>query len=328
MTRNMPSFTLCMGMVTFQLDPSTNCGTRFHDVDIVDNVFVYDIDSTTGHCAIKLGTGDSSAKTKGNVFERFRIEGNRIYRSPRAKLKESFKAFIWYNCWAGEDRLNALYVAMTRAVESLWILSKEKGSWFEPLGLVPGESGMLVQTPPRPREKTALPSLIYHAKRFGRQEESLSPPKEAAHDYAAVQFGLALHYTLEMMGSFTNSALCSALESARNRYGAVLHEGAIGEIEARVRRLIADPTFMMLCEGEWRKEQMIRHKGSIGVIDLLVQTNEGWNVIDYKSGREEEQKHRKQVERYAEAVATLGGGRASGYLCYLLEDRIEWVKCL
>lgn len=229
---------------------------------------------------------------------------------------------------SGEDRLNALYVAMTRAVESLWILSKEKGSWFEPLGLVPGESGMLVQTPPRPREKTALPSLIYHAKRFGRQEESLSPPKEAAHDYAAVQFGLALHYTLEMMGSFTNSALCSALESARNRYGAVLHEGAIGEIEARVRRLIADPTFMMLCEGEWRKEQMIRHKGSIGVIDLLVQTNEGWNVIDYKSGREEEQKHRKQVERYAEAVATLGGGRASGYLCYLLEDRIEWVKCL
>jgi len=95
-----------MGMVTFQLDPSTNCGTRFQDVDIVDNVFVYDIDSTTGHCAIKLGAGDSSAKTKGNVFERFRIEGNRIYRSPTARLNEPFKAFIWYNCWAGEDRLN------------------------------------------------------------------------------------------------------------------------------------------------------------------------------------------------------------------------------
>lgn len=86
---------LSMGMVTFQLDPSTNCGTRFQDVDIVDNVFVYDIDSTTGHCAIKLGTGDSSAKTKGNVFERFRIEGNRIYRSPTAKLNESFRGFIW-----------------------------------------------------------------------------------------------------------------------------------------------------------------------------------------------------------------------------------------
>ena len=80
-------------MVTFQLDPPTNCGTRFQDVDIVDNVFVYDIDSTTGHCAIKLGAGDSSAKTKGNVFERFRIEGNRIYRSPTAKLNESFNGF-------------------------------------------------------------------------------------------------------------------------------------------------------------------------------------------------------------------------------------------
>lgn len=76
--------------------------------------FVYDNDSTTGHCAIKLGTGDSSAKTKGNVFERFRIEGNRIYRSPTAKLNESFTGFIWYNCWAGEDRLNQTVIRGNR----------------------------------------------------------------------------------------------------------------------------------------------------------------------------------------------------------------------
>jgi chitodextrinase len=31
-----------MGMVTFQLDPSTNCDTSFRDIDIVDNVFVYE----------------------------------------------------------------------------------------------------------------------------------------------------------------------------------------------------------------------------------------------------------------------------------------------
>ena len=55
---------------------------------------------------------------------------------------------------------------------------------------------------------------------------------------------------------------------------------------------------------------------------------EKWIVIDYKSGREEEQKHREQVGRYVEAVTALSGGKASGYLCYLLPDRIEWVKCL
>lgn len=105
---------LSMGMVTFQLDPSTNCGSKFQNVDIVDNVFVYDMDSAAGHCAIKLGTGDSSVKTRGNVFERFRIEGNRIYRSPKAKIDERFKAYIWYNCWAGEDRLNHTVVRGNR----------------------------------------------------------------------------------------------------------------------------------------------------------------------------------------------------------------------
>ncbi len=100
------SDTLSMGMVTFQLDPSTNCNTRFQDVAVLDNVFVYDIDSTNPHVAIKLGTGDSSAKTKGNVFERFRIEGNRIYRKPAAKIEEKFPAYVWFNCFAGEERLS------------------------------------------------------------------------------------------------------------------------------------------------------------------------------------------------------------------------------
>ena len=97
---------LSMGMVAFQLDPSTNCNSRFQDIDIADNVFVYDVACPPGHCAIKLGTGDSSRKTKGNVFERFRIEGNRIYRHPKADIGGKFKAYLWYNCWAGEDRLN------------------------------------------------------------------------------------------------------------------------------------------------------------------------------------------------------------------------------
>jgi hypothetical protein len=97
---------LSMGMVTFQLDPGTNCNTKFQDVRITDNVFVYDVDSPHGHVAIKLGVGDSSAQTKGNLYERFRIEGNRIYRSPKAAVGEQFNAYIWFNTWAGEDRFN------------------------------------------------------------------------------------------------------------------------------------------------------------------------------------------------------------------------------
>lgn len=229
---------------------------------------------------------------------------------------------------AEEDRLNALYVALTRAVESLTVISKEKGSWFEPLELCAAEWGQLRCSHAHVKPLQAPKPLIYCASRFGRQEETNTAPKEAAHDYAAVQFGTALHYTLEMMGDFSAAALCSALESARNRYGAVLRSGGIEEIGGRVERLMQDPTFLALSQGEQRKEQILRYRGSIHVIDLLVRGKEGWIVIDYKSGREEEGKHRAQVQRYIDAVASLSGEKVKGYLCYLLSSGIEWEECL
>lgn len=147
---------LSMGMLTCQLDPSSNCDSRFQDIDLVDNVFVYDIDSTSGHCAIKLGTGDSSQKTTGNVFERFRIEGNRIYRSPKPKLAENFKGFIWYNCWAGTDRLNdtvirgnRLYTdAETKPLVTIQRSNQSKGLVIEDNTVLPYAEPPLPRPPP------------------------------------------------------------------------------------------------------------------------------------------------------------------------------------
>jgi exodeoxyribonuclease V beta subunit len=133
---------------------------------------------------------------------------------------------------------------------------------------------------------------------------------------------------LEMMGDFTHASLTHFLESTRNRYGAMLYAGAIEEIEKRINRLISDGLFCTLTQGECYKEQMIRHKGNLGVIDLLVRGEGGWKIIDYKSGREEEEKHREQVNRYCEAIRTSTGDETEGYLCYLLEEKVEWTKCL
>jgi len=227
-----------------------------------------------------------------------------------------------------EDQLNALYVALTRAAQSLMVIAKTKNSWFDPLGLVASERGVLTIKRERATPVVSLKTLNFKALQFGRQEESLKSLKEATHDYTAVQFGIALHYTLEMMGNFTSSSLQIALESTRNRYGAVLHAGAIEEIEKRAVLLINDETFRQLTRGVFHKEQRIRHKGNLGVIDLLVQHENSWVIVDYKSGREEEEKHHEQINRYCEAIRSSTGKETEGYLCYLLEDRIEWIKCL
>lgn len=252
----------------------------------------------------------------------YRIKGREALDPVYAKALEAEKRAT------DEDQLNALYVALTRAVESLSVISKTKSSWFDPLELVASEWGAL-EIKPREREAPiSLKALNFKALQFGRQEESLRAPKEATHDYAAVQFGLALHYTLEMMGDFTSSSLHRALESTRNRYGASLYAGALEEIETRLSHLVEDELFQKLIQGKRYKEQMIRHKGNLGVIDLLVEQENGWVIIDYKSGREEEQKHRDQINRYCEAIWSATAQKAEGYLCYLLRDGVEWIKCL
>jgi len=227
-----------------------------------------------------------------------------------------------------EDQLNALYVALTRAVNSLALITKEKGSWFAPLELGEGEFGMLAESAKRFEPVPELKTLIYTPECYGRQDEVVSAQKEITHDYAAVQFGLAMHYTLEMMGSFDEASLAIAIEATRNRYGATLEIGAMRRIEQRIGRLIGDPQFHDLIRGDRFKEQMIRHNGTLGIVDLLVKHPEGWVIIDYKSGREEEQKHRDQVQWYMQAVRTFKNDEVRGYLCYLLEEEIVWVECL
>lgn len=252
----------------------------------------------------------------------YRIKGRESLDPIYAKALEAEKRA------SDEDQLNALYVALTRAVESLSVITKTKNSWFDPLELAPSARGIL-EIKARNAEPTIAPKTPnFKALEFGRQEESVRSLKEAAHDYAAVQFGLALHYTLEMMGDFDPPSLKNALESTRNRYGATLQAGAMEEIEKRISNLLVDELFIKLTQGVRYKEQMIRHKGNLAVIDLLVEQEKGWVIIDYKSGREEEEKHRDQVERYCEAIRSSTRKEAQGYLCYLLEERVEWVKCL
>lgn len=252
----------------------------------------------------------------------YRIKGREFLDSVYAQALEKDEKLT------SEDQLNALYVALTRAVGSLAVIAKEKGSWFAPLELSEGEFGELAQIPKRSESVPEAKSIDYKPQRYGRQDEVIAAPKEATRDYPAVQFGLALHHTLEMMGKFDKDSLSNALESTRNRYGATLDTGALERIKERIERLISDKQFCTLTRGECRKEQMIRYGGALGIIDLLVRHEDQWVIIDYKSGREEEQKHREQVRWYMDALRTFGTDEVRGYLCYLLEEETVWTECL
>lgn len=225
------------------------------------------------------------------------------------------------------DQLNALYVALTRAIQSLTIIAKPKNSWFEPLGLSEGSWGdYLFESTPvalaQPLKCVKTKSVGY-----GKQSDVAKVEKNTIVDYEAINYGLALHYALEMMGDFEVESLKNALESTRKRYGMNIGAAKIEQLHQRLYALITDEQFCRLTKGKSYKEQAFLYKGQKRIIDLLIEHDEGyWVIIDYKSGEERSVDHIQQVKNYMDAVSAFMGGEVRGYVCYTRDETCEWQK--
>ena len=90
--------------------------------------------------------------------------------------------------------------------------------------------------------------------------------------------------------------------------------------------LIGDEKFNSLLSSEYYKEQAIRYKEKLKYMDLLVKTDNNWNIIDYKTSLYYQDKHIKQVSDYVRAVGDITGDNTAGYICYILENEIKIVK--
>ena len=228
-----------------------------------------------------------------------------------------------------EDSLNALYVAFTRAKRNLFIIKKSKDSIFDILELNTGVSGELEsssedknQTP-----KDKIQTLAYKSLYYGTQSDILALEREENEDLDAINFGLAMHYTLEMMSEFHLDKLTNASCMTLNKFGYSLEERALEDIQQRVRNLVKNEEFLRLSDGECYKEKAIRYKNNLRYIDLLVKHRDGgWNVVDYKSSFAYSEHHLKQVRYYVRAIKEITGDEVDGYICYLLENEIKIVK--
>ena len=127
------------GAIVLQLDKATLSGSVFRNIRVLDNVIVYpkEMAGPKRPVAVKVGMCDSSGKPEKTIFERIRIEGNRIYVTPGVEgLK---KEFIWFHaCWP-DPRVsfddcsvvnNTLYYDGEKGILS--VVAKAKGrNWTE-----------------------------------------------------------------------------------------------------------------------------------------------------------------------------------------------------
>ncbi len=227
---------------------------------------------------------------------------------------------------ADKDRLNLLYVALTRAAEGLTVLRKPKESVFDVIGMGPLELGAITtrtsssQRPTLNAQYSPTPAL----RNYGYQEKPTRDHDEE-YDPGAILFGTALHYGLEMLTDFTPDALPAALEAVHNRYGRLLLPEQLDDIRTRILRLLEHPAFTSLLAGAIpRREQSIVYRGEFKQIDLLLEYPDHATVIDYKSSQKHTEKHRAQVRYYIEAIEKILGKPTEGSIAYLLEDSIRF----
>jgi exodeoxyribonuclease V beta subunit len=227
-----------------------------------------------------------------------------------------------------EDSLNALYVAFTRARENLFIIVKSKDSMFDILDLKCQKNGILKCTEllDNSMQKRAFQPLAYKALYYGTQSDILVMEKEQVEDLKSINFGVALHYMLEMLGSFEEKNIAHVKDMMINKYGHILEDDEIEDLENRVRILLKNEQFLALVNGECYREKAIRYKNNLRYIDLLVKDGSKWSVIDYKSSISYQGENINQVNYYVKAIKEITGDEVHGYICYLKESDIKIVK--
>ena len=166
-------------------------------------------------------------------------------------------------------------------------------------------------------------SVPYTPLHLGRQEVAEQQHTEDEENLHAIDFGLALHYALELCDLHCIASADQAMSSVKNRFGERLEHKDFDAIQKRIVALLNDTAFQELIEGTCHKEQPISYDNELRYIDLLVERHDDAVVIDYKSSRRFEEKHRAQVEFYKKAIETILQKKVCAYVVYLLEDGVE-----
>ncbi len=262
-------------------------------------------------------------------YDGIRLQNVYLRTKGRDEIDRAYEnALLKEKALTKEDSLNALYVAFTRARENLFIIQKSKDSIFSILDLRVESSGKMVcKNEEKNQNAQEFEKLDYQAMYYGTQDDILALEKDDDEDLVAINFGLAMHYMLEMLSEFQLSSITNAKNMTLNKFGYSLSLLELEDINTRVENLMNNSVFKELIDGECYREKAIRYKNNLRYIDLLVKHKDGyWNIIDYKSSMNYSEHHLKQVRYYVKAIKEITGDRVNGYLCYLLKDKIKIVK--
>jgi len=225
-----------------------------------------------------------------------------------------------------KDKLNLLYVAITRAELALSIIKKDKTSEFDLLSLQEQKIGNVPKS--KTKEVVVLGKLDSSLSYYGLQDIKDAKEDEFQEiiNYDSIYFGEALHLALELTNLETQD-YSYAIEAIKNKYGYILSDDKIEDIKNRVLSLLENEEFLNIIQNsQLLKEQPLVFNESFYQIDLLIKKEDVNIIIDYKSSKSFISKHISQVQEYIDAVKSIEKKETKGYILYILKDKIEFLK--
>lgn len=224
-----------------------------------------------------------------------------------------------------DDEKNVLYVALTRAKNNLIIFKKEKSSVFELLNLQECQIGELILSNAKKIEKNLI-KIDYKPLNLGIQEQKIANNKDNESTILKARyFGLATHYVLEMMSSFTLNSLDYSLKLSKARYSNYLDEDDFERVHKIVKNLLENEFFQSLIkDSQIFSEQALSYKEEIKVLDLLLFKDDFYYILDYKTTTDILSEHKYQVKAYKNAISSIfQTNNVKGFLLYLKDDCVE-----
>ncbi|PIF04856.1 MAG: recombinase RecB [Arcobacter sp.] len=265
------------------------------------------------------------------LFEYDDINLKKIFykRSKRENLDKFYKLAIEKEkTLVVTDELNILYVALTRAKNNMIILKKDKGSVFDFFEDFPLKTmGILYIAPKNKEQNKTITKVSYQPLYLGYQEKTKNEEQTTTSNIKARYFGIATHYCLEMMRFFDRKSLEKAILLVRNKFSHILNDDELDDLYKRVELLVRNKQFQAMVQGSiFRKEQELMFDNEHKIIDLLIQNENGYIVVDYKTTYEKSASHLTQVQKYIEAIQAISKEKnVKGYLIYLHTNEVELV---
>ncbi|MBZ7963037.1 RecB-like helicase [Campylobacter sp. W0049] len=240
----------------------------------------------------------------------------------------SYKTFIDSIAEADyEDDINKLYVAFTRAKDSLIIVKRNSefkhGSYPSYLNSMleinEQEIGVLQLQDFYEKKQENLPPVLKEFEKVGLQEiihdEKL--------DSKEIYFGNAFHFFMQNLKLPNGENIDLVCQNTKSKFRYFLNDEEFKVLFLRVENLLNNTEFQTLLEGKKLfKEQALSFKGEIKRLDLLALDDKEVIIIDYKTSLAMEDKHKEQVYEYKIAVDEILKKRSKVFVVYCLENKI------